>query len=52
MEHNDKEKSSRVFGVSEIVRIVLGDCNSSSRVSDVSEIVWIVWVIVIAVISF
>jgi hypothetical protein len=47
-----KEKSSRVFNVSEIVRIVLGDCNSSSRVSDVSEIVWIVWVIVIAVISF
>jgi hypothetical protein len=52
MEHNDKGEGSRVFDVSEIVRIVLGDCNRSSRVSDVSEIVWIVWVIVIAVISF
>jgi hypothetical protein len=52
MEHNDTEKSSRVFDVSEILWIVLGDCNRSSRVLDVSEIARIVWVIVIAVISF
>ncbi len=35
MEHNDKEKSSRVLDVSEIVRIVLGDCNSRQQLKSV-----------------